>query len=166
MSFIIGLLLFVLFLNAIFLILLILVQLPKKETGVGMAFGGGAGEALFQGGAASALSKMTTKATIAFLCFTVVVSVLVSANSSSRSSGKISKLLEEESTTSLPSTDNIPVQVGSSNQTVVTPQPEVEIPVPQNSSNQPVEIDIPESPEVEAGSQSGQQPIQPGQSPE
>lgn len=166
MSFIIGLLLFVLFLNAIFLILLILVQLPKKETGVGMAFGGGAGEALFQGGAASALSKMTTRATIAFLCVTVVVSVLVSANSSSRSSGKISKLLEEESTTALPSSDNTPAPVGSSNQSVVTPQPEVQIPVPQNSSNQPVEVDIPEIPVPEAGIQSQDQPVQPGQTPQ
>ena len=46
MSFIAGLLTAVLVLDSLLLILLILVQLPKKEAGVGQAFGGGATDAL------------------------------------------------------------------------------------------------------------------------
>ena len=41
MSVLIGLLTTVLVLNCFFLVLLILIQLPKKESGSGLAFGGG-----------------------------------------------------------------------------------------------------------------------------
>jgi len=41
MSFIAGLLTFVLVVNCLLLILLVLVQLPKKDAGAGMAFGAG-----------------------------------------------------------------------------------------------------------------------------
>ena len=45
MGFIIGLLTVVLAIDCIFLILLILIQLPKKEAGMGTAFGGAATDA-------------------------------------------------------------------------------------------------------------------------
>ena len=67
MSFIAGLLTAVLVLDSLFLILLILVQLPKKEAGVGQAFGGGATDALFGAGTGNALTKMTKYAAAIFL---------------------------------------------------------------------------------------------------
>ena len=47
------------FLNSIVLILLILVQVPKKEAGAGMAFGGSAADALFGAGSGSAITTIT-----------------------------------------------------------------------------------------------------------
>ena len=49
----------ILFLNCIFLVLLVLVQLPKKEAGLGTAFGGGTTDALFGAGAGNVLTKLT-----------------------------------------------------------------------------------------------------------
>lgn len=143
MEFLIGVLLFVLFLNALFLILLILVQLPKKEAGIGMAFGGGAGEALFQGGAANALSKLTTKGTILFLSLTLVVSVLVSANSSKSSGSAVSQLLPGNDGQAVPVslTDTNAAPTPDSNQSTN----QISIPIPENigEEKQPVEISIP-----------------------
>jgi protein translocase SecG subunit len=49
----------IMFLNSIVLILLILVQVPKKEAGAGMAFGGSAADALFGAGSGTALTTIT-----------------------------------------------------------------------------------------------------------
>ena len=59
MSFIIGLLTVVLVLNCLLLIFLVLIQLPKKEAGAGLAFGGGATDALFGAGSGNVLTKIT-----------------------------------------------------------------------------------------------------------
>jgi preprotein translocase subunit SecG len=59
MGFIIGLLTAVLIFTCIILMLLVLIQLPKKEAGLGMAFGGGAADALFGAGAGNVLTKAT-----------------------------------------------------------------------------------------------------------
>lgn len=58
-SFFIGLLEVVLWFNCAFLILLVLVQLPKKDAGAGMAFGAGTADALFGAGSGNALTKIT-----------------------------------------------------------------------------------------------------------
>ncbi|MFM8468629.1 MAG: preprotein translocase subunit SecG [Limisphaerales bacterium] len=76
MSFIAGLLTAVLVLDSLFLILLILVQLPKKEAGVGQAFGGGATDALFGAGSGNALTKMTKYAATIFLALCLVLYVM------------------------------------------------------------------------------------------
>lgn len=59
MSFVIGLLTFVMVVVSLFLILLVLVQLPKKDAGAGMAFGGGTADALFGAGSGNMLTKIT-----------------------------------------------------------------------------------------------------------
>ena len=46
MSFVIGLLTVLMVLDCILLVFLVLLQLPKKEAGAGMAFGGAATDAL------------------------------------------------------------------------------------------------------------------------
>src|SRR5512139_3240761 len=59
MGFIIGLLTFILVLDCIVLVLLVLIQLPKKEAGAGLAFGGAASDALFGAGSGTVLTKVT-----------------------------------------------------------------------------------------------------------
>lgn len=76
MSFVIGILTFVLIVNCAALILLILVQLPKKDAGAGLAFGGGAADALFGAGSGNALTKITKWATVGFVALTVVLGAI------------------------------------------------------------------------------------------
>jgi protein translocase SecG subunit len=73
MNFIAGLLTAVLVLDSLFLILLILVQLPKKEAGATQAFGGGTTDALFGAGSGNALTKMTKYAAAIFLGLCLVL---------------------------------------------------------------------------------------------
>ena len=65
----------ILFLNCIFMILLVLVQLPKKEAGLGTAFGVGATDALFGAGAGNVLTKLTKWCAILFLVLCLVLSL-------------------------------------------------------------------------------------------
>ena len=65
----------ILFLNCLFMILLVLVQLPKKEAGLGTAFGGGATDALFGAGAGNVLTKLTKWCAILFLVLCLVLSL-------------------------------------------------------------------------------------------
>ena len=73
MSFVAGLLTAVLVLDSLLLILLILVQLPKKDAGVGQAFGVGTTDALFGAGTGNALTKMTKYAATIFLGLCLVL---------------------------------------------------------------------------------------------
>jgi protein translocase SecG subunit len=59
MNLIAALLTFVLVINCLLLIFLVLIQLPKKDAGAGMAFGAGAADALFGSGSGNALTKIT-----------------------------------------------------------------------------------------------------------
>jgi preprotein translocase subunit SecG len=76
MAFIVGILTFVLVLNALLLILLVLVQLPKKDAGAGMAFGGGTADALFGAGSGNALTKITKYATVVFMLLALFIGYL------------------------------------------------------------------------------------------
>jgi preprotein translocase subunit SecG len=59
MIFLVGILTVAMVFNCAVLILLILIQLPKKDAGAGLAFGGGAADALFGAGSGNALTKIT-----------------------------------------------------------------------------------------------------------
>lgn len=59
------------------LILLVLVQLPKKDAGAGLAFGGGAADALFGAGSGNALTKITKWAIGIFVVLAIVLGILV-----------------------------------------------------------------------------------------
>ena len=76
MSIVIWLLTFLLILDCLVLMLLVLIQLPKKEAGMGQAFGGGATDALFGAGSGNALTKMTKYAVGIFFVLTLLISVL------------------------------------------------------------------------------------------
>jgi preprotein translocase subunit SecG len=76
MSLIVGILTFVLVAVCAALVLLILVQLPKKDAGAGLAFGGGAADALFGAGSGNALTKITKWAALIFMLLTVCLGAL------------------------------------------------------------------------------------------
>ena len=87
MMWIIGILTFILIVDCLFLMLLVLVQLPKKEAGLGQAFGGGATDALFGAGSGNALTKLTKYATGIFFVLTLSLSILHAQQAKARRSG-------------------------------------------------------------------------------
>jgi len=73
MSYLAGVLTFLLVINCLLLILLILMQLPKKDAGAGMAFGGAAADALFGAGSGNFLTQATRYATIVLFVLALVL---------------------------------------------------------------------------------------------
>ena len=84
MGFIIGLLSFFMVLDCAVLILLILIQLPKKEAGAGLAFGGAATDALFGAGSGTVLTKITKYAAGIFFVMAIILSIMQSSYSNRR----------------------------------------------------------------------------------
>jgi preprotein translocase subunit SecG len=76
MGFIIGLLTFVMVLDCIVLVLLVLIQLPKKDAGAGVAFGGAATDALFGAGTGNVLTKITKYAATTFFVMALFLGLL------------------------------------------------------------------------------------------
>jgi preprotein translocase subunit SecG len=76
MGFIIGILTFVMVLDCIALIFLVLIQLPKKEAGAGLAFGGAATDALFGAGSGTVLTKVTRYAATIFFVLAFIVAIM------------------------------------------------------------------------------------------
>jgi preprotein translocase subunit SecG len=84
MTLLIGFLTVVLVVDCLFLILLILIQLPKKEAGAGIAFGGAATDALFGAGSGTALTKITKYCAGLFLGLALFLSILNAHHGSDR----------------------------------------------------------------------------------
>ena len=78
MGFLIGLLTVVMVLDCLVLMFLVLIQLPKKEAGAGLAFGGQATDALFGAGSGNVLTKITKYAAATFFSLAVVLSLMQS----------------------------------------------------------------------------------------
>jgi len=78
MGFIIGLLTLLMVLDCVVLVFLVLIQLPKKEAGAGVAFGGSATDALFGAGSGNVLTKITKYAATIFFVMAVLLSILQS----------------------------------------------------------------------------------------
>src|SRR5436305_9021915 len=76
MGLFIGLLTFVMVVDCLILIFLVLIQLPKKEAGAGLAFGAGATDALFGAGSGNVLTKITKYAATGFFAMAIILSVL------------------------------------------------------------------------------------------
>lgn len=74
---VIGILTALIIVDCLLLILLVLVQLPKKEAGAGMAFGGAATDALFGAGSGNALTKITKYVGGAFFVLSLSLSLLM-----------------------------------------------------------------------------------------
>ena len=76
MSILTGILTTVLVINCFFLVLLILIQLPKKESGSGLAFGGGTLDMALGAGAGNVLTKLTKASASLFLLLCLVLAVI------------------------------------------------------------------------------------------
>ena len=96
MSIIIWLFTFLLVLDCLILMLLVLIQLPKKEAGMGQAFGGGATDALFGAGSGTALTKMTKYTAGAFFVLTLLISMIYGHQVRSRLADSRSILTAED----------------------------------------------------------------------
>jgi len=92
MALVIGLLTFLLVLNSLLLILLVLVQLPKKEAGAGLAFGGSASDALFGAGSGTVLSRITKYGCGIFLIVSFPLSVLYAHSAKASRQGVLLEL--------------------------------------------------------------------------
>jgi preprotein translocase subunit SecG len=82
------------------LVLLILVQLPKKEAGMGTAFGGGATDALFGAGSGNVLTKLTKYSSGIFLGLALLLSVLIVRQNHQKGLG-LEKELQKKATTTM-----------------------------------------------------------------
>ncbi len=76
MTFLIVLFTILLILDCLLLGMLILIQLPKKEAGAGVAFGGGATDALFGAGSGTALTNLTKYTATAFFILVFVLEIM------------------------------------------------------------------------------------------
>jgi len=94
MAFIIGLLTFIMVLDCLVLILLVLIQLPKKEAGAGLAFGGAASDALFGAGSGTVLTKITKYAAGAFFALAFILAIMQGRFQGRRTS-EFERLLEK-----------------------------------------------------------------------
>jgi preprotein translocase subunit SecG len=79
MAFIIVLLTLAMVLTCVILVLLVLIQLPKKEAGGVLAFGSGGADALFGAGSGTMLTKITKYAAATFFVLAIVLSILQNA---------------------------------------------------------------------------------------
>src|SRR5436190_21330812 len=80
MAFIIYLFTAILVLDCAVLVLLILMQLPKKEAGAGLAFGAAATDALFGAGSGNFLTKATKWAAGILFALAMMISLMQSAH--------------------------------------------------------------------------------------
>ena len=95
MNFIAGVLTFLLIINCVLLVLLILIQLPKKDAGVGLAFGGGAADALFGAGSGNVLTKITKWGTGTFFALSLVLG-LMEVNMNRNNTSEFEKQLQQK----------------------------------------------------------------------
>src|ERR1700735_2945432 len=97
------------FLDCILLVLLVLLQLPKKEAGAGMAFGGGATDALFGAGSGNVLTKITTYAGGLFFILAIVMAMVASRQQNTSGGAALTEELSKQSQTQpAPSTPSVP----------------------------------------------------------
>jgi len=96
MTFLTVLLSVLLITDCLVLTLLVLVQLPKKDAGAGMAFGGGAADALFGAGSGNALTKLTKYTAIIFFVLVLILCIL---DNNRGSSNRLKNAIESTSST-------------------------------------------------------------------
>ena len=97
MTFIAGILTVLLVLNCILLILLVLVQLPKKDAGAGIAFGGGAADALFGAGSGNVLTKITKWGTGIFFGMALILCIMQKSAAPSGSPAFLKEVQQKQS---------------------------------------------------------------------
>mgnify|MGYP001496543182 CR=1 FL=1 len=126
MAFLIPLFTVVLVLDCAALILLVLIQLPKKDAGAGLAFGGGATDALFGAGSGNVLTKITKYAATAFFVLSLMLSIMQRSYHARTTSAFERDLMKPASastvpSTALPPTATKPAVAPGTNATVTAP---------------------------------------------
>lgn len=79
-------------LTSLFLILLVLVQLPKKDAGAGLAFGAGTADALLGAGSGNALTTVTKYTVVAFFLLSIALGVVYNRHYNAKKGGIASTL--------------------------------------------------------------------------
>jgi preprotein translocase subunit SecG len=139
MSFFIGFLTVVLVLDSLLLILLVLIQLPKKEAGAGVAFGGGATDALFGAGSGNALTKITRYAATVFFSLSLFIPILY-ARHNPKDDSEFQKKVKEASATAAGQSAATPTAVATPSTnliTIPTPTPVTPATAPTTDSSAP-----------------------------
>ena len=116
--------------DCIILVFLVLMQLPKKEAGAGLAFGGAATDALFGAGSGNFLTKATKYTAGAFFVLAILLSIIQNNRAHQPGSDfmqRVSQHLNEQPAISAP-----PTPAPAASQPVAAPttniivQPDVE----------------------------------------
>src|SRR6516165_9661631 len=146
MGFIIGLLTFFMILDCIVLVFLVLIQLPKKEAGAGLAFGGAATDALFGAGSGNFLTKTTKWTAGIFFVLALTLSLLQSYRAHQPGPDFLQRVKEHQNaqpaiaappaSTPPPATTPAASAVGASN-VLMTPQVESTTPAAAPSNTAP-----------------------------
>jgi preprotein translocase subunit SecG len=89
----------VMVLDCTILVFLVLMQLPKKEAGAGLAFGGAATDALFGAGSGNFLTKATKYAAGIFFALAILLSLLQSYRAHQPGSDFLQRVKEHQSET-------------------------------------------------------------------
>ena len=133
MNILITLLTWILVLNCFFLVFLILIQLPKKESGSGLAFGGGALDMALGAGAGNVLTRITKFSASLFLGLCMVLAVI----SNSGGNNLVSERLGTQS--SITTTNSINGAGGTiiPNTTTTEPSSTTETSTPSNAATDP-----------------------------
>jgi preprotein translocase subunit SecG len=130
-------------LDCLFLILLVLVQLPKKEAGMGQAFGGGATDALFGAGSGNVLTKTTKWGAGIFFVLAIMLTIMGTMKTSG-GGGRLQKLMNQNKPAA-PATVVAPSNTAAAptakpidlNIPKITPAPETNAIVPVPNTNPP-----------------------------
>src|SRR3954466_636516 len=120
MGFLIALLTVAVVLDCVILILLVLIQLPKKEAGAGLAFGAGATDALFGAGSGTVLTKITRYAATTFFVLAFLVGIMQSRYSSRRTTEFERMLAKPSTSATIPGAAVAPAPAGASGGTTTS----------------------------------------------
>jgi preprotein translocase subunit SecG len=94
MSILYILLTVLMFLDCVLLVFLVLLQLPKKEAGAGMAFGGAATDALFGAGSGNVLTKITKYVAGIFFGLAIILAIMASHKPQSGAASLAQKMMQ------------------------------------------------------------------------
>jgi len=142
MNILITILTWTLVLNCFFLVFLILIQLPKKESGSGLAFGGGALDMALGAGAGNILTRITKFSASLFLGLCMVLAVI----SNSGGNNLVSERLGTQS--SITATNSVNGAGGTiiPNTTTTEPSSTTETSTPSNAATDPAPSEKPAKP--------------------
>lgn len=140
MGFIIGLLTFILVLDCLLLVFLVLLQLPKKDAGAGLAFGGAATDALFGAGSGTVLTKITKYAAVLFFVLAIALGAMQRTYSGYRGTDfqrKLEQAKPAAAPAAQPATPATPPQPATTNALLTTPAEATPVPAIPAGTNSP-----------------------------